>query len=72
MVREISIWNAEEEEELKEIEYNLQRLTNGILDISIDDLRRHYQCHSAGVSGNFERLLRRVACVVVCYHKHKY
>ena len=47
MGRDISIQNMEAMEELQEVEDNLQRLTDGTLDISIDDLPKHYQRHTA-------------------------
>ena len=51
---------SEEDEELRDIEENMQLLTVGIPNVSIDDLPRHYQCHTVGVSGQFVRLLHRV------------
>ena len=49
--------NVEEEEYLQEIEENLQRLTMGILEISIDGLPRRYQRHTIGVFGHFRMLI---------------
>ena len=49
--------NVEEDEELQEIEDDIQQLTVGIPDISIDDLPRCYQRHTSGVLGRFGRLL---------------
>jgi hypothetical protein len=43
------------------IEQNLEGLTMNILDASIDDVLRHYQCHTVGVSASIGRLLRKVA-----------
>jgi hypothetical protein len=40
-----------------------------ILDASIDDIPRHYQRHTVGVSASIDRLLRRVAWAVACYSK---
>ena len=65
MVRDISIRNVEAEEELQEIEENIHGSTEGVPDISIDDLPRHYQRHAIGVLGHFGRLLCRVAHVVM-------
>ena len=50
-VREMVIRCTEVDEELDKMEENIQRLTMGILDISIDDLPRLYQCQTTGVSG---------------------
>jgi hypothetical protein len=33
----------------------------------VDELPRHYQCHTVGVSASIGRLLRRVAREVACY-----
>ena len=49
MVRDIFVQNVEAKEELQEIEDNLQRLTIGVLDISIDDLPRCYPSYYRGV-----------------------
>jgi hypothetical protein len=49
------------------IEKNLEGLTMNIPDASIDDIPRHYQCHTVGVSASIGRLLRRVARAVACY-----
>jgi hypothetical protein len=43
------------------IEKNLEGLTMNIPDASIDDILRHYQRHTVGVSASIGRLLRRVA-----------
>ena len=56
--------------ELDEMEENLQCLTMGIQDISIDDLPRHYQCKNTRVSGHFGRLVHRVARAVMCFHEN--
>ena len=71
MVRDISIKNVEVEEEIQDIEDNLQRLIDGVLDLSIDDLPNPYQRHTIGVSRCFGRLLHRVARFVMFYHEHK-
>jgi hypothetical protein len=39
-----------------------------IPDITVDELPRHYQCHTVGVSTSIGRLLRRVAQEVFFYH----
>ena len=54
----------------EELEENLERLTLDIPDADIDDLPMRYQRPTAGVSGRFSRLLRRVARAVMCYHEH--
>ena len=53
-----------------ELEENLERLTLDIPDADIDDLPTRYQRSTVGVPGQFSRILRRVARVVMCYHKH--
>jgi hypothetical protein len=54
-------------EDLEEIEKNLEGLTMNILDITVDELPRRYQCHTIDISTSIGRMLRRVALVVVCY-----
>ena len=54
----------------REMEENLERLTLDIPDANIDDLPTRYQRSMAGVPGRFNRLLRRVARAVMCYHEH--
>ena len=54
----------------RELENNLDRLTLDIPDADIDDLLTRYQRSIVGVPGQFSRLLRRVARVVMCYHEH--
>jgi hypothetical protein len=56
-------------EDLEEIEQNLEGLTMNIPDATVDELPRHYQCHTVGVSTSIGRLLRRVAWEVVCYNE---
>jgi hypothetical protein len=51
------------------IEQNLEGLTTDVPDISIDEIPRHYQHHTMGVSSSLSRLLRRVARAVMCYHE---
>jgi hypothetical protein len=42
-----------------------------IPDAFIDDIPRHYQCHTVGVSASIGRLLHKVARAVSCYsEKH--
>jgi hypothetical protein len=42
-----------------------------ILDASIDDISRHYQRHTMGMSASIDLLLHRVAWIVICYsEKH--
>ena len=54
----------------KELEENLERLTLDIPDANIDDLSMRYQRSTAGVPGQFSRLLCRVSQEVMCYHEH--
>jgi hypothetical protein len=49
------------------IEQNLEGLTMNIPDASIDNIMRHYQRHTMGVSASISRLLRRVAWAIACY-----
>jgi hypothetical protein len=49
------------------LEKNLEGLTMNILDASIDDIPRHYQRHTVGVSASIGRLLRKLARAVACY-----
>ena len=46
-------YRSEVDDELGDLEENLQRLTVGIPDVTTDDLPRHYQCHTDGVSRRF-------------------
>ena len=46
--------------DFKTIEQNLEGLTVNILDASIDDIPRHYQCHTVGVSASIDRLFHRL------------
>jgi hypothetical protein len=46
---------------------NLEGLTMNVPDATIDDIPRHYQRHTVGVSASIGRLLRRVAREVTCY-----
>ena len=47
--------------DLEAIEQNLEGLTMNIPDATVDELPRHYQCHTVGVSASIGRLLRKVA-----------
>ena len=44
------VYHSEDEEDLRDIEENLQHLTMGIPDMTIDEVPRRYQCHIIGVS----------------------
>ena len=59
--KDMILYRFEADEELKDLEENLQRLTVGIPDVTTNEVPRNYQCHTAGVFGRFSRLLRRVA-----------
>ena len=63
-------YHSEDKEELGDLEENLQHLTVGIPDMTTNEVPRHYQCHTTGVSGQFSRLLRRLAQANACYHEH--
>ena len=49
------------------IEENLEGLTTDVPDTSIDEISRHYQRHTMGISISLSRLLHRVAREVLCY-----
>jgi hypothetical protein len=62
----VSEWEAGDYEA---VEHNQEGLTAYIPNISIDEILRHYQCHTVGIYGSLSRLLCRVAREVVCYHE---
>ena len=64
------VYRFEAKEEIIDLEENLQHLTMGIPSMTTDDVPRHYQCHTVGVSRRFSRLLHRVAQAIACYHEH--
>ena len=64
------LYRSEVDEELRDLEENLQHLTVGIPDMTTDEVPRHYQHHTTGVSEWFSRLLHRVAQDIACYHEH--
>ena len=45
------LYRFEVDEELVYLKENLQCLTLGSLDMTTNEVPRHYQCHTAGVSG---------------------
>jgi hypothetical protein len=53
--------------DLEAIEQNLEGLTMNVPDATVDELPRHYQRHTVGVSASIGRLLHKVARAVVCY-----
>jgi hypothetical protein len=53
--------------DLEVVEQNLEGLTMHVPDTIVDELPRHYQCHTVDVSASIGRLLRRVAQAVACY-----
>jgi hypothetical protein len=55
--------------DLEVIEQNLEGLTMNILDATVDEIPRHYQYHTVGVSASIGRLLHRVEQEVVCYNE---
>jgi hypothetical protein len=54
-------------EDYQVVEHNLEGLTEDILDMTLEEVPRHDQHHTVGVSATMSRLLRRVARVVMCY-----
>ena len=60
-IRDMVAYLFKEDEELGDLEENLQHLTVGILDVATDDLPRCYQHHTVEISGQFSKLLCRVA-----------
>jgi hypothetical protein len=66
-VAPVARWDVEDYEA---VEKNLEGLTVDISDITIGEIPRRYQRHTVGVSESINRLLRRVARVVVCYREH--
>jgi hypothetical protein len=51
------------------VEQNLDGLTADIPDMTLEEVPRHDQHHTVGVSIAMGRLLRRVSRAVVCYHE---
>ena len=51
------------------IKQNLEGLTANVSDVSIDEIPRHYQCHTVGISSSLSWLLCRVAWEVMCYRE---
>ena len=68
--RDMMLYCSEVDEELRDLEENLQRLTVGIPDMTTDEVPRSYQSHTAVVSRRFSRLLQRMAQAIACYHEH--
>ena len=64
------LYHFKADEELEYIKENLQHLMVDIPDMTTDEVPRRYQHHTAGFSGLFSRLLRRVAQAIACYHEH--
>ena len=56
-------WDAEDYEA---VEQNLEGLTADIPDMDIGEIPRRYQRHAVVVSESINRLLHRVARVVMC------
>ena len=57
-------------ETLAELEKDLERLTAGIPETTIDDIPIRLQCYVVTVPGPFKRFLCRVARAVVSYREH--
>jgi hypothetical protein len=53
-----------------EVERNLQGLTMGIPPLKRWEVPLHLQRHTMGVSKSLNSLLRRMACVMICYSQH--
>jgi hypothetical protein len=51
------------------VEQNLEGLTTDIPDMTLEEVPRHDQRHTVGVSVDMSQLLHRVARAVVCYHE---
>ena len=68
--RDMMVYRSKADEELEYLKEKLHRWTMGIPDMTTDEVPRHYQCHTTGVSGQFSRLLYRVAQAIMCYHEH--
>ena len=47
------LYHSKADEELGDLEENLQHLTMGIPDMTIDEVPRYYQRHTTDVSGRF-------------------
>ena len=56
-------------EDYQVVEQNLEGLTADIPDMTLEEVPRHDQCHTIGVSTSKSQLLRRVAREVVCYRE---
>jgi hypothetical protein len=56
-------------EDYQVVEQNLEGLTADIPDMILEEVPRHDQRHTVGVSASMSRLLRRVSRAVVCYHE---
>jgi len=59
-------WDADDYEAM---EKKLEGLTIDIPDMSIEEVPRHYQCHTVCVFDSLSWLLRRIAQTIVCYHE---
>jgi hypothetical protein len=62
----VARWDADEYEVM---EHNLEGLMAGILNMSIEEVPRHYQCHTIGMSNSLSRFLSKVAREIVCYRE---
>jgi hypothetical protein len=51
------------------VEQNLEGLTTDIPFMTLEEVPRHDQCHTVGVSTAMSRLLHRVDRTVVCYRE---
>jgi hypothetical protein len=56
-------------EDYQVVEQNLEGLTTDIPDMTMEEVPRHDQCHTIGVSGSMSRLLCRVSWAIVCYRE---
>jgi hypothetical protein len=55
--------------DLEVVEHNLEGLTMHVPDTIVDDLPRHYQHHTVGISASIGQLLHREAQEVVYYRE---
>jgi hypothetical protein len=51
------------------VEQNLEGLTADIPDMTLEEVLRHDQRHTVGVSAAMSRMLHRVAREVMCYRE---
>jgi hypothetical protein len=52
------------------VEQNLEGLMHDVPDMPLEEIPRHDQRHTVGVSASMGHLLRRVARTLACYREH--